>query len=357
MEHIRTQNIHPRIEIPLVDTLEYDGGDFDTYPERQGWDEDLIFTQRDFGQQPLVVVESFFQRWLYFGFLICTFRIVGISVRTGDFLRTSGEGKQIVTTEKLPRYLQHWRKEYKQDKVKEGGDTKHLHWPRITKILRKVYDYANRYCNEYGQSFEKGSSRSSIQDTFPMSPLTSLSIIALGQAITSAATTIYQTPQADLQMPWGTSSFLRNLLYERGWCPKDISLLCDPRDASIEMQYRLAIMPYSRASTDHRRCTISECVGERVDTDHYSTLHVSTGCTCATPDVEESVLSIIRQGGKPIISITTTITQEAPTIEVVNCERQFPKYVAISHVSVSHFPIDNDSYLFTAGLMGSEIGR
>ena len=45
MEHIPSGNINTRIEVPLVGVLEYDGGDFNTYPARHGWDEEMIFCQ------------------------------------------------------------------------------------------------------------------------------------------------------------------------------------------------------------------------------------------------------------------------------------------------------------------------
>ena len=156
----------------------------------------------------------------------------------------------------------------------------------------------------------------------PISPAVSLSIVALEQAIKSAATTIYSIPQADLQMPWGTSPLLRNYLCDVGWCPKDISMLSDPRDASIEVQYRLTTEPYSRASTDHRRCTEFECSGERVDTDHYVTQHTSSDCQCTTLDVEEDFLGVLRQGGMPLVSFRTCGLQGSPTVDVVDYKSQ-----------------------------------
>ena len=335
MEHLQIHDSDLKIEIPLVGTMEYDGGEFDSYPKRQGWDEEAIFTQRDFSHASSAVVETFFQTWLYFGFLICTFRIVGIPVQTADFLSTSSEGKKIITTQRLPRYIQQWREQYESAKVRDGRDTKDEHWSNILKILRIVYDYASRYCNEYSKKFNNKSASLPSSQAYPISPQVSLSIIALGQAITSAATTIYKIPQADLQMPWGTSSFLRKRLCDVGWCPKDISMLSDPRDASLELQYHLTTVPYSRASIDHLRCTKLECSGERVDTNHYITQHVSSDCQCETLDVEENVLDVLRQGGMPLVSFRTCGSQGFPTVDVVDYKAQSQisnKYVAISHV-------------------------
>ena len=324
MEHLQTQDcksINPRIEIPLVGTLEYDGGDFQTYPERRGGSEEMIYARRDFGCEPPIAVETFFQTWLYFGFLICTFRIVGISVDTADFVDTSNEGNKIITTQRLPEYLQRWRQQNELARATDGRDAEGVHWASILAILRKVYDYTNRYCNEYSQKFAIVAKQLSPRAP-PISPQVSLSIIALGRAITSAATTIYRIPQADLQMTWGTSSLLRKRLCDKGWCPKDISMLSDSRDATVEVQYHLTTAPYSRASIDHLRCTESECSGERVDTDHYVTQHVSSRCLCATLEVEERVLSVLRQGGLPLILFRTYGSHEVPTVEVVDYRSQ-----------------------------------
>ena len=212
----------------------------------------------------------------------------------------------------------------------------------MLKILHKVHDFANRYCNEYGQKFAIGASLPNLR-ACPISPQVtylSLSIIALGQAITSAATTIDRTSKADLQMSWGTSSLLRKRLCDVGWCPKDISMLSDPRDASIEVQYRLTTVPYSRASIDHLRCTKSECSGERVDTDHYVTQHISSGCQCTTLEVEEIVLGILRQSEMPLVSFRMWGLQGVPTVDVVDYKSQSLasiKSVAISHVLVNCF--------------------
>ena len=95
-------------------------------------------------------------------------------------------------------------------------------------------------------------------------------------------------------------------------------MLSDPRDASIEVQYRLTTVPYSRASINHLRCTKSECSGERVDADHYVTQHISSGCQCTTLEVEESVLGILRQGGMPLVSFRMWGLKEVSTVDVVD---------------------------------------
>lgn len=330
MEHSPSCNHDTRIEVPLVGVLEYDGGDFNTYPAR-------IFTLRDFGDRSSVAVETFFQTWLYFGLLICTFRTVGIPVNTADFIRTCSKGNKIITTQWLPQYLQRWRDQYRSAKIGEGRDTKNEHWPKILKILQKVHYYTDRYCNEYSQIFAQLASLPNLKSR-PISPQVSLSIIALGQAITSAATKIYKIPQSSLQMPWGTSSLLTQRLYDIGWCAKDISYLSGPRETPINVQYYLSTVPYSRASIDHVHCNKSVCSGEQVDTDHYVTQHVKKGCQCASLEIDKSSLSILRRGGIPLISFRTHDLQKAPSLEVTEYNSQSSvsaKFVAISHVLVS----------------------
>ena len=352
MEHLRTQGSHSNIVVPLIGALEYDGGEFHTYPERQGWSEDMIFTQRDFSGNPSKSIESFFQTWLYFGFLICTFRIVGISVETADFLRISDEGKKIVTTERLPEYLQRWRQQYALTASAGDEDVKATQWPSIVNILRNVHQYASRYCSEYGLEFAIRHKQWNAQAR-PISPQVSLSIVALGQTIKSAACIIYGESEADLLLAWGSSSLLRDRLQASGWCPKDISAVSDPKDSIAELQYYLLTMPYPRNSIDHYQCTKSKCSGEQVDTDRYVTQHINSGCQCAMLDVEEDVLGVIRQGGMPVVSVTV-VPGDFPTVEVDDYKLEplsIDEYVAISHVSVL-FPCPGRyAYIYTAGPM------
>jgi hypothetical protein len=67
------------ILIPYIGTYEYDGGDFLTYPKRNGWTRSQLNGEDNFGNRSRARVEGFFQAWLYFGFATEVFKIININ--------------------------------------------------------------------------------------------------------------------------------------------------------------------------------------------------------------------------------------------------------------------------------------
>ena len=339
MEHLPCSPRTAKIHIPYLGIEDYDDGDFATYPERHGWDKEKIFLLRDFTGKDPKDVEAFFQTWLYFGLLICTFRTVGIVVSTADFLRAEG-GELFVTTERLPEYLLDWnhRENIALIRLRGGDPTEAIHrngkatqWPLILTMLTEVHQYVNRYCNEQSQRFAEEMQLPEKFFVKPMSPLLSLSIIALASAISRAATRIYEISYSNLYLNWGTSSFLTERLFSKGFCPKDVAWLTSEKDQSIDVQYTLACLPYSRRETNHSECTDSICCLDQVDLNSYSTRHVNAQCSCVHVEISQDILPIIENGGVPIISFRTRQDERDPELRVIQCQPK-ARYVAISHV-------------------------
>jgi hypothetical protein len=68
-------------------------------------------------------------------------------------------------------------------------------------MLRDVLLYVERYCNGYGQRWlEEVGLSITYQDVQLISPLAAMSIIALGETLTSTACCIYEVANADLRM-------------------------------------------------------------------------------------------------------------------------------------------------------------
>ena len=55
-----------------------------------------------------VAILSLLQNWFYFGLLIDLFGRAGLHISAQDFLRTRADGKQVVTTAHLTRFIHHW---------------------------------------------------------------------------------------------------------------------------------------------------------------------------------------------------------------------------------------------------------
>lgn len=60
------------------------------------------------GQQTLNQHMSFLQSWLFFGLLVQIFGPIGVTLSRNEFIRTQDDGKLLITTEALPKYLWFW---------------------------------------------------------------------------------------------------------------------------------------------------------------------------------------------------------------------------------------------------------
>ncbi|RAK96211.1 uncharacterized protein BO80DRAFT_438823 [Aspergillus ibericus CBS 121593] len=95
-----------RFEVPVLSTQNYDGGDFFTYPNRQGWGPRRVCEWQAIFEAPSIEFKAFLQRWLYFGL---------IHVRLGPFdIKTTFVSKKrdrhgclILKTESLPTIALH----------------------------------------------------------------------------------------------------------------------------------------------------------------------------------------------------------------------------------------------------------
>jgi hypothetical protein len=211
------------IQVPYKCQCDYDGGDFFTYPARQGWTEEELLGLQELnlsrpGRNP-GHVEAFLQTWLYFGTLQCIFDLVGISVTAADFTRIVEGGQTIVTTPALSKLIQKWEKfddhglrlnEYEF----KHGSLRNLHlspWEKyrrieavhelgeiITSILVKLYELSNRYCRDQAQD---SSPPSTAVSQLVLSPEVSISILALGWTLTGVVQKIYRPEVPDARLP------------------------------------------------------------------------------------------------------------------------------------------------------------
>jgi hypothetical protein len=81
---------------------EYDGGTFTSYPERRGLKSGDIRMSVWKNKEEAA---PFLQEWLFFGLMAVFF---GVKIRTEEFLLETTQGKRIITTKALPRYVQEW---------------------------------------------------------------------------------------------------------------------------------------------------------------------------------------------------------------------------------------------------------
>ncbi|KAL4905581.1 hypothetical protein BDW74DRAFT_177953 [Aspergillus multicolor] len=91
------------LHVPILGDEPYDGGDFATYPDRQGWAKRAVRQwQADF-EHPSKKFKAFLQRWLYFGLLHA---LLG-SANMSNFMieDPNNPGAKLLSTRKLYSHL------------------------------------------------------------------------------------------------------------------------------------------------------------------------------------------------------------------------------------------------------------
>ena len=335
MEHLPAPKGGVPIRVPYVGIEEYDGREFMSYPKRMKWTDSHLQGDRNFGNRSRQKAEAFFQTWLYFGCLISVFGHVGIKVVTKDFIRQTSNGDKYVTTRLLPKFIQKWKdKDWRSEEVRDAPhrsrqerDQEKILQRRaasIKEILDEVVTYAKRYCGEI--NVDPQTSRS------PISPLVSMSIIALGTTLYHTATEIYQAPlfRRYLEPHWPPSAALKERLLRAHWCPRDISQFRE--DGNIDCDYYFSSMQSPRKDQNHEKCTEGVCLGGNMDITTYQTKHATDRCPpeCQQPSVEiNEIIAIINENGIPLVRWR----EDDAKINILKFEPDSDmKYVCISHV-------------------------
>lgn len=95
--------LHPPLEVPATNLENYDGGDFHTYPERQGWGERSAREWNEIFRSPSPVFVAFLERWLLFGMIHIAFTNQPL---TPTFIRYVDEPpRPVLTMKRLPSLL------------------------------------------------------------------------------------------------------------------------------------------------------------------------------------------------------------------------------------------------------------
>jgi hypothetical protein len=339
MEHfLAPENTYP-IEIPYVCKEEYDGLPFLGYPTRKKWREEELNGTKFFGGRSQHEVEAFFQTWLYFGVLFSIFKLVEVPVSTGDFIRTNASKRKLITTEKLPGFIQAWMNREGMDNVSDNEklapelnvDYKWLKDKRergenIYAILKRLHFFAYKYCSAEGQAEETQTHRQ--PQFWPISTRIGMSILSIGEPLYRVTIGIYGHDDR-FRLDWGSSIYLNERLKNAGWCARDIPTFREPN--AIDCDYYFGSITSPRAALDHTECTNFICKARNVDVAEYVTVHAPVCNDLGQPFIyaPPNVYDIVRKGGIPIMRWKDG---------KLTCYEYDPKamtrYVAISHVLV-----------------------
>src|SRR5437667_12823364 len=95
------------LNVPYLSKKQYDGGDFLTYPQREGINQERLESGYfdDIAQDDL---PGFLQTWLYFGLLSEISTVAGKQFNQFDLVYKGGNDQLFVTTIRLSEYIFTW---------------------------------------------------------------------------------------------------------------------------------------------------------------------------------------------------------------------------------------------------------
>ena len=291
----------------------YDGGEWTSYPERQGWDKEKIY-RGDFTGRTFQETSALFQSWLYFGVLSEVLAVPGADFDPWDFIRTLPDGRQAITSEKLVDYLRRWRD-------REAGwsaEQKRERYHTVDACLRETKRFTNRYCHLLWRP-------SSEEPTFwPVSGELALSIIILADTLSRAVPKILN---GRAFTTWGPSLLLYRQMMQAGWCANVIGSVASP--TQLQLQYYTSTLGKPLGHGDHTECKVLKCKRNVFDENNYSVKHVPgcVRCEFKGPSMHQ-IIEILKQGHIPVV----TCQMVNGVLQVEVREGHAGDYVALSHV-------------------------
>ncbi|KAF4543409.1 Het domain protein [Lasiodiplodia theobromae] len=306
--------------IPYYCLEEYDRGDFSTYPERQGWIHEELFTRteldngRSRGQK---ATAAFLQQWLFFGLLHAMF---GDDIKFQDYIDVDNDGTRYVHTRNLLENADQLRQKRDSGVILETD----------TPLLDRALSTANRAYGCVGAHTRA-----------PLDPYFLLSLALLGQFLGRMRASLigegqlhtWTPPHAraniaefpHLKSRSGYVSMLTYKMAKEGWCPRALSTI--QGSFLLEYQYFAALLPnLQKDGKDHTGCTSTQCLASQIEKSTYQTAHTRAGCNCHFSGFDPTDLGMILQDGKlPLVAWD----HGKPNLIAGQFDA---KYVAISHV-------------------------
>lgn len=294
---------------------EYDGGTFTSYPERRGLKSGDIRMSVWKNKEEAA---PFLQEWLFFGLMAVFF---GVKIRTEEFLLETTQGKRIITTKALPRYVQEWC----------------IRCERMPKGLLKDYHDLRR---EYLILASRHNPPVGIAG--PSWATVSLSISVLIQSLTDASIGIvnlmhgYTSEGRTLFLKISDyfhieEPYLEKRMLTHGWCPHEVARIRS-KDFPCTTMYYLSCLRRDFRGKNHGSCSEAQCIVDEVPEDAYETQHTVSTCTCdhIAPPMGR-LRAIVRNGGIPIIACSLGSSNELDGLGVLEWKPDL-EYVAVSHV-------------------------
>ena len=321
MDHLPIPEGAQHVKLPFLGTEEYDGEELSKYPQRKNWTNAELRGVNSHGGRTQDEIDAFFQTWLFFGCLITIFRSVGVRVKTKDFIYTADDGKQYLTTAKLPAFIEKWRT----GKQKGGNwaNPKHLETATLNGYLgRKILSPVASALKDHRQLMDQYCGVNS-----PISPEVAIATVTLQWTLSNWQRAIGHSDWKihKFSVPKQAAAFLRDRMKAGSWCPTEIAWLM--REMELDGQYYIGCLRTPRYEDDHSECNEQDqkC-GYKNKNWTYETQHTKECRGCDFIKAPDNTVDIIRSGGTPIMSFVHG------ELRAIKYDLGKTRYVAISHV-------------------------
>lgn len=321
-------------QVPLVcDPHAYDGGPFETFPNRKGY---VLVEQDGFPKFILHAdgtkltsqeLSTMTQAWLFFALLGAVLQVSGISMDPEEFVETQGT-RQYITTKKLLHYMNMWI----DSESSLPLQVRKAHYRRqqdmmIVSMCFQCHQISDNWFwdSDYGHQF------------FPLPierykmtvPLQfEISLRVLSETLDRASRKARGCNNQVGDPAYPCKSLIRDLRH-RGWCPSEISLISVYFDDTL--RYYASQLARRRLTVAHSNCSASKCLAFNVQSSEYKTQHMATCKSCADVIINENELkAILQRYQTPLVRIEVDETCDGSKV-ILNLEEQ-GAYVAISHV-------------------------
>ncbi|KAI1632878.1 hypothetical protein F4809DRAFT_61187 [Biscogniauxia mediterranea] len=348
---------HPVFKIAMLSAEEYDGGDFHTYPDRQGWSKRTADEWFNIFRTPEPSFVAFLERWLLFGLMSAACSFFQVEFKPSDFIAftdpVDGVKRPIFTTRHFPALLQQII-----DNPLPVRWSSHLHNAGILHIcLMKPEEHFDPFVSDHSRKrtlhdFIRAY-QTSIRD--PRKPgIVLATTIVLESVFGVFPSTIEEIPYVQSGSFENNNGLMWRKLRQEGWCPSDLSRLFN--QFSTSTLYFIYQLPRPRPDETHhvirvwkenkliqgpptspssaQLCTPYKCVRRQIPDVNYRTKHVE-GCEDCDDIVAnlDRLCEILEQGQIPLI---LTMEENDENSEIIFYEYDAKDdnvpYIAISHV-------------------------
>ncbi|OCK75280.1 hypothetical protein K432DRAFT_409167 [Lepidopterella palustris CBS 459.81] len=344
MDHLPLEGEAPII-LPflLADDFKYDGGDFDSYPERCGWDfaiwRNNDRTHRDVNIEEWLRTSSkvrdelpaFLQAWLFFGLLSFA---LDTEVPVEDFTRLLEDGhSKVLTTAKLETYMIEFSARFPDpadgDQERAWGDRrkqKTRFWTSMSSVANVLTSLAGTLNSRIHQLGDK---LAQVQ----------LAASLISHTLCSYMREVLKTPDDKsitqrlslAPLEFGRSRLIISKMTANKWCPHTMNRLTET--CSYNMQAYIYALGTARTSQDHSKCTSGYCCANQAGAD-FEVQHI--GCPSSDCDMIQTplreVVEVLERGFIPLLEVRFKGRNYTnPYLVVKKADGNTP-YAAISHV-------------------------